>query len=92
MVCLILFAYKDWEEYISGFKAFLRATKRVKGHNNPEIAGMPCEGCKDTKSLLILAGGTEVKMLFNHEGKVVEADSWEEVLDKISRGIAGQAN
>ena len=46
----------------------------------------------DAKKLLILVGSIEVKMLFNHIGRVMEADSWEEALNKVLIGIAGQTN
>ena len=75
-----------------GSKHFSGLTKRVKGHNKPEIAGTPSAGCKDAKELLILVGSIEVKTLFNHIGGVAEADSWEEALNKVSRGIVSQTS
>ena len=54
---------RDWEKYI---KAFLGVVKIIKDHNSPEIAGTPCAGCRNAKDLLILVGGTELKMLFIH--------------------------
>ena len=62
------------------------------GHDDPEVAGTPCTGCIKLKNLLMLVGGTEVKTLFNHIGKVTITDSWDEALNKISRGIRGQTN
>ena len=81
---------RDWETYISGFKAFLLATKRIS-HSDPEMAGMPCDRCRVTKSLLTLAGGTEVAHCVTL-GNVAETDSWEEALEKISRGIVSQTD
>ena len=64
----------------------------IDAHNDPEIAGAPCMACRRAKSLMILIGSTEVKMLFNHARKVTETDTWNEVFEKISRGIRGQTN
>ena len=41
---------------------------------------------------MILIGGKEVKMLFNHVGNITEADNWPRILVKISNGIRGQTN
>ena len=40
----------------------------------------------------MLIGGPEVKTLFNHMGKVIATDNWDESLDKISGGLRGQTN
>ena len=50
---------RDWETYISRFKAFLLITERIS-HSNLEMAGMSCDRCRVSKSLLTLVGGTEV--------------------------------
>ena len=40
----------------------------------------------------MLVGGSEVKTLFNHVGKVTATDNWDELLDKILIRIRGQTN
>ena len=42
--------------------------------------------------LWTLVSSTEANKLFNHVGRIAEADSWEEAPKKILRGIAGQTN
>ena len=82
---------RDWETYISGFKAFLLATKKIS-HSDPKMAGTPCDGCRVAKSLLTLdTCDTEVACCVTL-GNVAETDSWEEVLEKISRGIVSQTD
>ena len=51
-----------------------------------------CRACKKSKNLLKLIGGPEVKMLYNHVGRITDTNSWEETTGKISRGIRGQTN
>ena len=67
---------RDWEKYIDELKTFLRATKIARSHSKPEIAGMPCAGCRNTRMLLMLVGGTETKTIFNHIGLVADTKSW----------------
>ena len=74
---------KDWKEYINGFKIFLEATEMAGVHVKPEVAGTLCVACIKAKNLLLLAGGIEVKKLFNLISKVRVTDSWEESLDKV---------
>ena len=81
---------KDWEQYIKGFKAFLKAMEVAGIHAEPKVAGTPCVACVKSKQLLILVGGTEVRKLFNLIGKVVSTDSWGEALNKVLRGISEQ--
>ena len=43
------------------FKIFLEAVTVIAAHTNPEVAGKPCETCRQAKMLIILIGGSEVK-------------------------------
>ena len=83
---------KDWEEYMRTFSTFLKATGVAGVHASPEVAGTPCQACEKTKNILLLVGGEEVRTLFDHVGKVQEADSWKETLEKVSQGIRQQTN
>ena len=83
---------KDWEEYIYIFNVFLEAAVAIPAHAVPEVADTPYVTCKKMNNLMILIGGTEVKTLFNHVRKVTETETWNEALEKISRGIRGQTS
>ena len=83
---------KDWEDYVRSFSTFLKATGVAGVHDSPEIAGTPCQACEKTKNILLLVGGEEVRTLFDHVGRVQDADSWKETLEKVSQGIRQQTN
>ena len=83
---------RDWEDYLDNFGDFLEATTITGQHVSPEVEGILCGAYVKSKHLLKLEGGSEVKMLYTHMGKVTAADSWEETTAKIMRGIKGQMN
>ena len=78
---------KDWEEYVNDFKRFLEVTGATGDHKNLAVVDTPCTACIKSKELIILIGGSEVKTLFNHIGKVTATDNWNKSWDKILRGI-----
>ena len=84
--------FKDWEDYVSGFTTFLKATGVAGVHDSPEISGTSCQACVKSKNMLLLVGGEEVKTLFDHVGCVQDTDSWQDSLDKVSRGIKRQTD
>ena len=51
-----------------------------------------CEACQKAKASLELFGGKEITRLFEHVGKVEEADSYQEAVDKVIEGIRKQTN
>ena len=81
---------KDWEKYMREFTTFLKATGVVGNHVSPEVAGTPCQACDKAKNMLLLVGGEEVRILFDHVGRVQDTDSWQESLTKVSQGIKKQ--
>ena len=83
---------QDWEEYVYTFNVFLEATGIIPAHATPEVPNAPCMAYKKMRNLMILIGGTEVKMLFNHIGNITETDTWPRTLEKISNRIKEQTN
>ena len=78
---------KDWDDYVKVFQEFLGATGVAGVHANPEVADNHCAACLKAKNMLRLVGGDQVRTLFDHVGMVVDTDSWEGTLEKVSRGI-----
>ena len=83
---------KDWDDYVKVFQEFLGATGVAGVHANPEVADNPCAASLKAKNMLRLVGGDQVRTLFDHVGMVVDTDSWEGTLEKVSRGIKQQTN
>ena len=83
---------KDWEDYIKVFREFLEATGVAGDHADPEVVDAPCSACKKAKNMLRLVGGEQVRTLFDHVGMVEDKHSWEEALEKASKGIKKQTN
>ena len=54
------------------------------------MADTLCNGCKDVKMLLWVAGGINVEMLCNQVGRIAPTDNWEETLEKILKGLSDQ--
>ena len=42
--------------------------------------------------MLVLIGGKEIDSLFKHVGKVVQEDSYDQVINKVKEGMAQQTN
>ena len=51
-----------------------------------------CGVCRKAKAMLTLVGGREMDILYKHVGKVEEADSYEQAIQKIRTGITDQTN
>ena len=68
---------------------FFQATDAAGQHEDDHIN---CGACKKAKSIVKLVGGVEMVKLFEHVGKVVDADSYEVAMDKIESGIKIQTN
>ena len=86
--------FKEFIKYKDNFKEFLVVTKSGGKHTAGHVveAGVACEGCTISKACLRLMGGEEMKMLFEHVGKVEEKDTFEGALEKIETGIKKQTN
>ena len=69
----------DWEEYLYTFTVFLEATGQIPAHTNPELPNALCGACTKMKNFMILIGGAEVKMLFDHVGNVTDMDNWPDI-------------
>ena len=80
---------QDFTKYVNNVKEFLIATSadgaHTDNHNN-------CNGCTKAKATLRLVGRENMKSLFDHVGSVVEADTFEETITKVSDGIRRQTN
>ena len=79
----------DWQEYIETFKQFLDVTKVDGEHTDDHV---DCQGCKTAKTILLMIGQKDLKMLWNHVEDVADRDSLEEALRKVEAGITGQTN
>ena len=66
---------QDWEEYVYTFTVFLEATGQMPTHANPELLNAPCGACMRTENFMMLIGGIEVKVLFDHVGNVTDTDN-----------------
>jgi hypothetical protein len=86
--------HRDFTKYVENFREFLVVTKgggqHVAGH--AVVGNVACEGCTISKACLRLMGGEEMKMLFEHVGKVVEGDTFDGALEKIEAGVKRQTN
>ena len=82
--------FYEFKKYVENFKEFLVVSRAGGNHSENHVA--PCEGCKISKSCLRLMGGEEMKMLFEHVGKVEEDDTFADALTKIESGIKKQTN
>ena len=45
-----------------------------------------------TKAMLVLIGENEMDSLIKHVGKIVKADSYKQVVEKVKGGITAQTN
>ena len=75
-------------------KYFLTATK-VDGEHTADHAVVDdchCGGCKKAKAYLKLIGGSEMKNLFEHVGKVVGEDTFDKDITQIKDGIKCKTN
>ena len=80
---------QDFTKYSSKFKEWIVATRAVEQHTDGHA---DCEGCKQAKAFLRMAGGDEMVTLFDHVGMVVEGDTMDESINKIKNGIKMQTN
>ena len=80
---------QDFTKYSSKFKEWIVATRAVEQHTDGHA---DCEGCKQAKAFLRMAGGDEMVTLFDHVGMVVEGDTMDEAINKIKNGIKMQTN
>ena len=78
---------KDWEEYVYIFSVFQEATGQIPAHANPKLPNAPCSACTRMTDFMILIGGVEVKLLFDHVRNVTDTDNWLEILEKVADGI-----
>ena len=82
--------FYEFKKYADNFKEFLVVTKTGANHSENHVA--PCKGCKISKSCIWMMGGEEMKMLFEHVGRVEEDDTFTDALAKIEKGIKKQTN
>ena len=59
-------------------------------HKSDGTAFVPSGGEK--KAMLLLKGGKDMKNLFQHVGKVQEADTYADTIKKIKDGLIGRTN
>ena len=64
----------------------------IAAHANLETADILCVGCKETQRLMLLRDSSEAKTPLKDVVEVTETDSWDEVLNKISKGIMEQVD
>ena len=85
---------KEFVKYKENFKEFLVVTKSGGKHTagHAAVDNVACEGCTISKACLRLMGGEEMKVLFEHVGKVEEGDTFEGALEKIENGVKKQTN
>ena len=86
--------HMEFEKYMDIFKDFLTATEVDEEHNadHDVVDHLHCGGCKKAKAYLKLIGGSEMKNLFEHVGKVVAEDIFDEAITKIKDGMTCQTN
>ena len=80
---------QDFMLYRKTLLEFFQATDAAGQHEHDHIN---CGACKKAKSIVKLVGGVEMVKLFEHVGKVGDADSYEVAMDKIESGIKSQTN
>ena len=88
---------QDFSMYRRKIARYLVASKVVIAHtgvqtDSTQVDHVVCDSCKQEKAIMLMLGGDEMEKLFDHVGKVVEADTFKKALDKVENGIKGLTN
>ena len=77
-----------FEKYVLSMERVFRLNRRT----NP-VTGVRVEfDDGEKKDIILLEGKTDMEDLFNHVGKVVSGDTYEEAVEKIRAALKGRGN
>ena len=72
---------QKFQDYIEQIELFFQLTFRSSDGNSIDPSD------KDKKAMLLFKGGKDMKNLFQHVGKVLESDTYQQATDKIVKGL-----